>query len=312
MTFLITQSSLTLEFKNHIYKALGNHSIRCTGINGLAEEPIAFEIRDGDKLIGCVVVQLFWGQLHIKYLLVEEPFRSQGIGRCLMEHAFEFGKKQGCHFAFVETLSFQAPEFYQKLGFKMDFVRHGYDKEASFYYLRKDFGKEKRSEIIIRPLTELDIPTIVESFAEHNWAKPSSTFEKYLTEQNANERLVWIARLRDQFVGYVTLKWQSNYPFFQMNQIPEIKDLNVLPPFRKMGVGSQLLETAETTASTKSTIAGIGVGLYDGYGEAQKLYIKHGYLPDGQGITYNYQLIVAGSTITLDDDLVLWFTKKLK
>lgn len=54
-----------------------------------------------------------------------------------MQHALEYGKLRGCRFAFVETMSFQAPEFYQKLGFSIDFKREGFDAGASFYYLRK-------------------------------------------------------------------------------------------------------------------------------------------------------------------------------
>lgn len=41
-------------------------------------------------------------------------------------------------------------------------------------------------------------------------------------------------------------------------------DLNVLPDFRKMGIASLLLDTAEKQAATKSQIIGIGVGLYAG------------------------------------------------
>jgi hypothetical protein len=58
-----------------------------------------------------------------------------------------------------------------------------------------------------------------------------------------------------------------------------------------------------------------GVGLYAGadcgYGPAQRLYIKRGYIPDGKGVTYNYEPTIPGNSHPLDDDLVLWFTKKL-
>ena len=56
---------------------------------------------------------------------------------------------------------------------------------------------------------------------------------------------------------------------------------------------------------------GIGVGLSRDYGAAQRLYIKRGYVPDGRGVTYNYLPVMAGSKVLVDDDLVLWFTKKL-
>lgn len=83
-----------------------------------------------------------------------------------------------------------------------------------------------------------------------------------------------------------------------------------------MGIGSLLLDTAEKAAATKSEVVGIGVGLYagadGGYGAAQRLYVKRGYIPDGKGVTYNYQPAIPGNSYPLDDDLVLWFTKKLR
>jgi len=36
-----------------------------------------------------------------------------------------------------------------------------------------------------------------------------------------------------------------------------------------------------------------------------------GYLPDGYGVTYNYQSVIPGDSAPLDDDLVLWFTKNI-
>ncbi|WP_238551281.1 GNAT family N-acetyltransferase [Legionella oakridgensis] len=83
----------------------------------------------------------------------------------------------------------------------------------------------------------------------------------------------------------------------------------MLPPYRNKGIGSQLLEMAEQLAATRSDVVGLGVGLYRDYGNAQKLYIKKGYSPDGYGLTYQYQEIKPGSSVPVDDDLVLWFTK---
>ncbi len=135
---LIKQSILTPELKKHIYEGFSKHAIESTGINGLSEEPVNFEIQNDKNFVGCIVVQLFWGQLHIKYLFIEEAYRRKGYAKKLLEHAFAFGKAKGCSFAFVETMSFQAPDFYQKFGFKVEHVRHGYEKGTSFYYLKRD------------------------------------------------------------------------------------------------------------------------------------------------------------------------------
>lgn len=168
------------------------------------------------------------------------------------------------------------------------------------------------SQIKIRLLTKKDIAQLVDEFARHHWPKPKSTFELYWKEQTQNDRTIWLAFYENQLAGYATLKWDSCYQPFQEKQIPEIMDLNVLPPYRNKGIGSQLLEMAEKLAATRSVIVGLGVGLYRDYGNAQKLYIKKGYSPDGRGLTYQYQAVIPGSSVTVDDDLVLWFTKKLK
>jgi GNAT superfamily N-acetyltransferase len=84
-----------------------------------------------------------------------------------------------------------------------------------------------------------------------------------------------------------------------------------LPEYRRKGIGSHLMEIAEEAASKRSNIVGIGCGLYEGYGNAQKLYIDSGYTPDGKGITYKYEPLEYGQKVKLDDDLVLWFTKNL-
>ncbi|HJD60266.1 MAG TPA: GNAT family N-acetyltransferase [Rickettsia endosymbiont of Omalisus fontisbellaquei] len=166
--------------------------------------------------------------------------------------------------------------------------------------------------IKIQELTISDIELLVLSFAKANLLKPKELFEQYLQEQQEDKRVIWVAYLDDQIAGYITLVWQSQYKCFNEKQIPEIKDLNVLSSFRNLGIGLQLLKTAEEAVSSTGDTVGIGVGLYTDYGAAQRLYVKNGYIPDGKGITYNYKTIEPGTEIILDDDLVLFFTKKLK
>jgi ribosomal protein S18 acetylase RimI-like enzyme len=136
--YKVTSISLTPELKAQVYQEFAKHAINSIGFDGLASEPIVFEIGEDGASLGICVCQLFWGNLHIKYLLTKEEHRGRGVARTLMKHAFAFGKENGCRFAFVETMSFQAPEFYQKLGFEIELKRDGYASGTSFYYLRRD------------------------------------------------------------------------------------------------------------------------------------------------------------------------------
>ncbi len=180
--------------------------------------------------------------------------------------------------------------------------------------MKKSIFSSKSLSINI--MQELEIPIIVNAFYKVNWLKPSYIFEQYLHESLNGDHIIWVAYMDNEFVGYVTLKWKSQYKSFATNNIREIMDLNVLPHCRKSGIGSKLLDIAEKIASSKSDTIGLGVGLYGGldggYGSAQRLYVNRGYIPDGKGVTYNYQKAISGNSFPLDDDLILWFIKKLK
>ncbi len=137
MPLTILQLPFTPELRKQIHDSLGKHAIASTGIDGLAQAPVCLQLNQEGSVLGWLVIQLFWGQLHIKNLVIQERERSKGYGTLLMNQAFEYGITHGCTFAFVETMSFQAPRFYEKLGFTIDFVRHGYAQGTSFYYLCK-------------------------------------------------------------------------------------------------------------------------------------------------------------------------------
>lgn len=71
------------------------------------------------------------------------------------------------------------------------------------------------------------------------------------------------------------------------------------------------MDEFEEIVSKTSKYIGIGVGMYKDYGAAQRIYCRRGYIPDGNGIIYNNQIIVPGSMVCVDDDLNLYFTKEL-
>ena len=275
----------------------------------------AFFIRDdNNKIVGGCSGGTLYGGLHIDNLWVSIEIRHSGWGTKLVNAALTYGQEKNCSFATVNTMDWEALGFYQTLGFRIEFERHGFQKNSVFYFLRKGClltDSLTREPINLRAFAENDIPLLVEEFTRHNWPKPKSMYELYWQEQTGNERFMWIAFCNSQLAGYVTLKWASYYQPFKEHHIPEIMDLNVLPPYRNKGIGSQLLEVAEQLAATRTQVVGLGVGLYRDYGNAQKLYIKKGYIPDGQGVTYDYKSVIPGKSALVDDDLVLWFTKKL-
>jgi GNAT superfamily N-acetyltransferase len=164
----------------------------------------------------------------------------------------------------------------------------------------------------VAPLTRSDIAEIVAAFAVFGWrGKDRKQYEGYLRDQDAGAREVLVARTESTFAGYVTVKWRSEYPPFCDANIPEVKDLNVLPQYRRKHIGARLMDEAERVISTRSAIAGIGVGLHSDYGAAQRLYVLRGYVPDARGMTSHGNRVGFGDVVSVDDDLVLWLIKDL-
>ncbi len=163
---------------------------------------------------------------------------------------------------------------------------------------------------MIEILAKEQITEIAEAFAKLGWNKPASQYARYFEEQQTGKRLALVAALDGKFAGYLTIVWQSGYPPFKKSGIPEIVDFNVLPSYRRQGIGSELMKAAEILIRKYSPIAGIGVGMDSDYGAAQILYAKRGYLPDGNGLHYDNRKLKHGDVVTVDDSLCLHFTKK--
>lgn len=170
----------------------------------------------------------------------------------------------------------------------------------------------QKVKAIIRLLENNDIPQIAKAFEQLGWNKPESQYERYLMEQSLEIRDVYVALVKGEFAGYLTICWSSHYEPFRKENIPEIVDFNVLPKFRRQGIGTQLMDKAESEIAKVSSIAAIGVGMTPDYGAAQRLYVLRGYVPDGRGLHYRGHHIKYGEEITVDDSMALYFTKELK
>jgi GNAT superfamily N-acetyltransferase len=149
----------------------------------------------------------------------------------------------------------------------------------------------------------------VEALGYH---KDEDYFLRQFEKQKEGERILLIGECEGRMVSYCILNWQPKYAFFQKLGFPEIQDLNVLHEFRQRGVATQMIEHCEALARAKRCeYMGIGVGLHASYGPAQRLYVKLGYVPDGNGLNYDRQQVAFGSFYPVDDELCLMMIKAL-
>lgn len=84
---------------------------------------------NGCILYGCLVVDTLW---------VSESLRGQGYGTKLMQLAENTAIENACRFMTVNTMDWEALDFYKKLGFYLEFERNGFDQDSIFYFLRKE------------------------------------------------------------------------------------------------------------------------------------------------------------------------------
>ena len=163
----------------------------------------------------------------------------------------------------------------------------------------------------IRKMQESDIKNLSRGFISQGWPSREEILTRYFKEQESGEREVLVAEIDGAVAGYVTILPSAKHgPFAEV--YPELSDFNVFEPFQNQGIGNLLLEEAEKRVKLISDKVTLGVGLHSGYGPAQRLYMKRGYIPDGTGVWYQNQPLEMNTTIQNNDDLVLYLSKKFE
>jgi ribosomal protein S18 acetylase RimI-like enzyme len=72
---------------------------------------------DGHKLVGAITTDILWDWMYIDELWVDDTRRGQGLGKKLMLQAEEYAESQNLTGLWLWTQSWQAAEFYQRLGY---------------------------------------------------------------------------------------------------------------------------------------------------------------------------------------------------
>jgi GNAT superfamily N-acetyltransferase len=99
---------------------------------------LAIFLRDSTgQLIAGVYAFTWGGCLDIRSVWVREDLRGAGIGSKLMDAVEQEAIRRGCRIATLETHSFQAPRFYERLGYEEIGVLDGYPIGHKKHYLRK-------------------------------------------------------------------------------------------------------------------------------------------------------------------------------
>jgi GNAT superfamily N-acetyltransferase len=98
------------------------------------------------ELIGGAIART-WGECcELRQLWVDPSHRRRGIGRRLVEILEQGARHRGCTLTYLETFSFQAPQFYRSLGFDVACEFRGFPGGVVKYIMRKRLAGEARED----------------------------------------------------------------------------------------------------------------------------------------------------------------------
>lgn len=139
MDFHITVEN-NKEDRNHINNMLFEYNLKHfpVDLRGRNEEINLF-IRDEDSNVrGGIVGEVCWNWLEIYTFMIDEDLRKLGYGSKLLLEIEKIALEKKCDFIKVDTLSFQALDFYKKHGYQEYGVLDGVGRDYKHYYLKKD------------------------------------------------------------------------------------------------------------------------------------------------------------------------------
>jgi GNAT superfamily N-acetyltransferase len=95
---------------------------------------------DGGEIVAGLTGYTWGGYCRVSFLWVAEPYRRAGLGRALLHAAEDEARERGCALVHLDTHDFQAPRFYERLGYeaigRCDDVPAGYGQ--TWYRKRLD------------------------------------------------------------------------------------------------------------------------------------------------------------------------------
>ena len=165
--------------------------------------------------------------------------------------------------------------------------------------------------LIIRDMKKEDAKVFHDTYLSYGWHSSLDTYLEYFKEQEENKRKVFVAVSEGKIAGICTLVLNPEEGPFGNMSYPEIVDLKVFSDKHNRGIGTKLLDVVEEEAAKISKLIYLAVGMHSGYGAAQRMYIKRGYIPDGTGAWYQEKQLDQYAPCCNDDDLVLFLSKDL-
>ena len=120
----------------YLEEQINQHNINVTGFADY--RPLAMFVQDtANRLIAGISGYTWAGCCEIAFLWVHPDYRQMGYGRKLLQTAETEAIQRACQLVVLSSYSFQAPDFYQKLGYTVTGVDEGCPPGHRRYHLHK-------------------------------------------------------------------------------------------------------------------------------------------------------------------------------
>ena len=117
-------------------QGLTQHSLPHTGVRGF--RPIGVFLRDEQgKVVGGVWGYINWNWLYVNLVWASESLRGQGYGKQMLLALEGVARERGCEYAHLDTFSYQARPFYERLGYEVFATLEEYPPGHQRYFMKK-------------------------------------------------------------------------------------------------------------------------------------------------------------------------------
>ena len=101
--------------------------------------PFNFIAKEDNKIVGVITGHSYYKEVYIEDLIVLSEYRNKHIGSRLIKNVEEFFKDKCFENINLTTYNFQAPEFYRKCGFELEFIRENKEnpKLNKYFFVKK-------------------------------------------------------------------------------------------------------------------------------------------------------------------------------
>jgi GNAT superfamily N-acetyltransferase len=133
---LVVETHPAIEDVRFLEDRLYEYGVTQTGVDD--GQWLAIFVRDDQQVIRAGLEGWTWcGSCYIRHLWVHEDLRGQDYGTKLLQAAEQEAMTRGCHHVVLNSYSFQAPGFYQKLGYEVFAVLEEHPRHHCNYYFQK-------------------------------------------------------------------------------------------------------------------------------------------------------------------------------